>query len=92
MIEILNIELPQQRTRATGAGGTFPIYIIRIDEIEVLKGLNAFCEFKNISVSVPTASGTIPYAVLGRDSIFQKFDITFRERTEHILFTRPKRS
>jgi len=90
LIEMLGLETKlEQETKVVGAGGPFKARVVKIDSIEVLKGTTKFCEFKNIEVLVP-GLGTIPYSVLGRDSIFQRYDITYREQKEHIVFRRSK--
>ena len=91
LTEVLGIELPEETSEAIGANGSFPIYRVKIDLIEVLKSRQSFCRFKDICVSIPAKKDSIPYPVLGRDSIFRCYDITFRENREHIVFKRPKK-
>jgi len=44
-----------------------------------------------LEVSFPLSPNSIPYAILGRDSIFQMYDdVTFREHKKHIMFKHPK--
>jgi hypothetical protein len=81
----------QEKHQAVGAGGLFGTYKVSIELIEVLKGRHAFCSFPNWTVLVPDKEGAIPHAVLGRDSIFRKFDVTYREKKEEIVFRRPKK-
>ena len=75
---------------AVGAGGTFKTYKAKIDSLQVLKSSTVFCEFNDLNVLVPAKRGSIPHSVLGRDSIFQKYDVTYRERKEQIVFRPPK--
>ena len=75
-----------KKQAAVGAGGRFETYVKKIDSIEVLKGMMVFCDFSNVTVLVPTRRDAIPPAVLGRDTIFRKFDITYREDREQIVF------
>lgn len=90
LTEVLNIELPQETQDTFGAGGIFSTYPVEIELIEVLKAKRPFCEFRNITVLIPTRAGALPHAVLGRDNIFRKYDITFREHKQHVVFKRPK--
>lgn len=90
-IDALRVSLPEETTKALGAGGEFPTHNTKIDLIQILKGSTPFCEFENKTVSVPTKAGMIPHVVLGRDSIFQCYDITFRENLENMIFRRPKK-
>lgn len=41
---------------------------------------------------VPTEEKRIPYVILGRDSVFRTYDITFRENAQRTVFrmARPK--
>jgi len=81
----------EEKQQAVGAGGIFGTYKVKIDLIEVLKGRHNFCSLANWMVLVPDKEGAIPHAVLGRDSIFRKFDVTYRENKEEVVFRRPKR-
>lgn len=90
-INLLGISLPKETSSALGAGGMFSTYVAKIDMIQILKGTNSFCEFKNKPVSVPTGEGMIPHVVLGRDSIFRCYDITFRERQKRTIYRKPKK-
>ena len=90
LAEILEIEKPEKTEEALGAGGTFPTYVTKIGEIEVLKGLSVFCRMQNYVVSIPTNPDAIPHCILGRDSIFWHNDITFRERRKHTIFRTSK--
>ncbi len=75
---------------AVGASGTFKTYHVPLESIQVLKGTSPkpFCELNNSTVIVPTVVGALHYAVLGRDGIFRKHHITFKETHEHVVFRR----
>lgn len=90
--EILNITLTPNTVNAMGAGGLFPTHHVRIDSIEILKGRTCFCEFRNLMVRIPARRGAIPHVVLGRDSIFRRYDITYREDEENMIFRHPRQS
>ncbi|MCW3975628.1 MAG: hypothetical protein NWE86_05225 [Candidatus Bathyarchaeota archaeon] len=52
--------------------------------------MKKFCEFNNCNVRIPVKEGSIPYSVLGRDTIFKEFDISYRENAQQIVFRNPK--
>ncbi|MDI6884553.1 MAG: retropepsin-like aspartic protease [Hadesarchaea archaeon] len=88
LIEILGLRTQYEQAKeieVVGAGGVFKARKVKIDLIEVLKSTIVFCDFRNIEVLVLE----LPYTILGRNSIFQEFDITFREKHQHIIFRWP---
>ena len=90
--EILGMTIPKEVHDAVGAGGTFSTYHTKINLIEIFKGSQIFCELNDIIVAVPATQGAIPHTILGRDTIFQKNDITFRERRQHTIFRQPPKT
>ncbi len=86
---ILNMD-PKEIGRVTGAGGTFEAWKDRVDLIQICKGGHMHCEMKHVPVQFPRNGGAVPYAVLGRDSIFRKCDITFREDDHRVIFKHMK--
>ena len=42
-------------------------------------------------VHVPLEGGRVPFVILGRDTVFLQYDITFRERRKLMVFRKPKR-
>jgi hypothetical protein len=88
--EILGYKLDTEHMEpAVGAGGEFSTGIFQVT-IETLKGGNPIAEFKDWKTLVPSNPNAIPYVILGRDSIFMKFDITFRERMRRTILRPPK--
>lgn len=81
---------PEGEKTATGAGGKFQNWTTTID-YEVLKGGRIACELKGIESYVPKEVGRIPYCILGRDSIFERWDIQFRERQQRMVLRLPKK-
>ena len=74
---------------AVGAGGTFKCDIKVIPELTVMDNKERpFYTYRGIRVFVPKDSGRIPYPILGRDTIFRHFHITFREGQKDIVFRR----
>ena len=90
LTQVLNMTLPTNTNNAVGAGGVFHTYNMKIDCIEVIKGGETFCDLANFLVCIPTRPGVIPHMVLGRDNIFRKYDITFREKEENTVYRHPK--
>jgi len=89
LAEILSLPIEREDS-AVGAGGSFNNTIRKVDII-LLKGNTPFSKILNFPVYVPVEEGRIPYVVLGRDSIFGKFDITFRENKQRFILRGPKR-
>lgn len=86
-VEILGMPLGEAST-ASGAGGDFRTHLSKIT-IEVLKGVQVACRIDD-EVHVPLEAGRVPYVVLGRDTIFLQYDITFREHREVTILRKPK--
>lgn len=85
------LSLPVEKEEsAIGAGGKFQNTIRKVD-ITILKGSTPIIRFHNFPAYVPTEEDRIPYVVLGRDSIFRKFDVIFRENLQRLLLRMPKR-
>lgn len=83
--EILGLQInPADAHPSVGAGGGFQSVVFNTT-IEVLKGGHCFATFTDWPVHVPLNKDAIPYAILGRDSIFMKFDVTFRERIQRTI-------
>lgn len=80
----------KERTDAKGAGGTFKAYRIGIDSMEILKGMTKVCEFRNMKL-LTSEPDAIPYLILGRDYIFQEYDICFRETQQKLVLKPPRR-
>jgi len=84
------LELPDMGVSdATGAGGKFPTRVTEC-EIAVLKQKEIVSILNAKHIHIPKERGRIPFVVLGRDTIFQKYDIIFRENTMKVIFRRPK--
>jgi hypothetical protein len=84
------LSLPKvKEDSAVGAGGKFQAFITKVD-IYIMKGSAPIVGFKDFPAYVPYNPEAIPYVVLGRDSVFKFFDITFRENKQRIIFRRPR--
>ena len=88
LAEILSLPVEKQAS-AVGAGGSFNNTIRKVD-ITLLKGKTVCAKFRDFPTYVPLEEGRVPYVVLGRDSIFQKFDITFRENQQKFILSGSK--
>jgi len=91
LAEILGLQPdPASTHTAVGAGGEFRTVDFRVT-IELMKGGRAFADFKNWPVLVPINRLAIPYMILGRDSVFRRFDVTFRELAQRTILRPPKK-
>lgn len=75
-------------SEAVGAGGKIPCKIMVLPELTLRSKARPFCTFLGRQVWVPDNEGTIPLSILGRDTVFKRFDITFREGKQTIIFRR----
>ncbi len=76
------------KAETEGAGATFYCNFAILQRLVIKKHTTPFCTVMNAHVLVPEKKGVLPYAVLGRDYIFNRFDITFHERRQKMTFTR----
>jgi hypothetical protein len=88
LAEILSLPIEKEES-AVGAGGSFDNTIRKVN-IALLKGRTPFANFRNFPAYVPKEEGRVPYVVLGRDSVFRKFDITLRENQQKFVLRFPK--
>jgi len=87
-VDILGLEAVQDDVPVTGAGSTFPNMLMNIYGITIKKGVDAFCQLEDVLVHVPKPPAEIPYCILGRDTIFRLYEITFRENEGKFLLKR----
>jgi hypothetical protein len=88
LAEAVGLQLVEKNAEATGAGGDFANDLYEY-EMEILQGAQIIHPFRGRAF-VPQEEGRVPYVILGRDAIFQEYDITFRERLQRVVF-RPSR-
>ncbi len=74
------------KVKAHGAGAKFDCNFATVDKISIMKNDEPFCIFENVRIRVPMDKEAIPCAVLGRDYLFKKFDITFHEGLQRMTF------
>lgn len=89
MADILGFDLSGTPKDAVGAGGAFGNIPTELERLVLIKGRNSiYDEFQHIKVQIPVNPQAIPYVVLGRDSLFKRYDITFEERNEKVVLKR----
>ncbi len=86
--EALELEYEKESHETIGAGGKFNCKMVTLEKLVLLKNVTPFCTYNNVKVLIPEHEGILPYAVLGRDYVFHRFDITFHERRQKITFTK----
>ncbi len=74
---------------ALGAGARFTCDIMVVPELRLMKGNDSFHTFRSVQVWVPDDVDKIPISILGRDTVFRHFDITFQEGRKQISFRHP---
>ena len=89
--ELLEIELKEQNNDVSSAGGRFSSYITKINRMFIINGSTKLAKFKNPVIRVPIKDEGIPFVILGRDSIFQKFDIKFQESKQQLQLRKRKK-
>jgi hypothetical protein len=73
------------------AGGNAPFFPTVLKKLTVLVGGKTLSEFSNIRVLVPAQRDKdLPYVILGRDSIFKRFHITFKENIRKFVLEHHK--
>ncbi len=70
------------------AGAIIDAVTIKINTLKVIKNVTSFYTFRNISVLLIPQPKSLPYSILGRDTIFKHFEITFCEKRGKIVFVR----
>jgi hypothetical protein len=91
LAEILGLQIdPATSKPAVGAGGEFRTVDFHVT-IELMKGGRPYTDFRDWKVLVPVDPRAIPYMILGRDSVFRRFDITFRELVQRTILRPPKK-
>ena len=78
--EILNIN--HRNEVAIGvetAGGTCDFHPLILKKLRLMSGSKSFSEFRNMRMLTPSPERDLPYVILGRDYVFKRFHIIFRE-------------
>lgn len=73
------------------AGGTSRFFPVRLERLSLLVGGKIFSDFSDVSVLVPTRpEHDLPYVILGRDTIFTRFHVTFKEKVKKFVLVHHK--
>ena len=87
--EFLGLDLGREPAYATGVGGDFPQITTRIDRCRLVNRRDVvFEEFADLQVHVPLERNALNFMILGRDSIFRKFNTTFMEVSKKTVLKR----
>ena len=82
-------EKPQSQPVET-AGGHANFFLARLKKLSLLAGGNIFSEFPNFKVLIPSPEKDLPYTILGRDTVFKRFHITFKENIKKFVIEHHK--
>jgi len=87
LADILEVIPEKRRTISVGtAAGAADFFGAKLKRISLLTGGKTFYDFPNIRVLVPPdASRDLPYVILGRNTIFKTFYITFKEKARKFV-------
>ena len=55
-----------------------------------MSGGKIFSDFRNLMVLVPSRERDLPYVILGRDTVFKRFHITFKENIKKFVIKHHK--
>lgn len=61
------------------AGGSCEFSIVTLKKLTLLSGGKGYSDFINKRVLIPKRERDLPYVILGRDYVFKRFHITFKE-------------
>lgn len=78
----------KKRLKLWGQEALSHVLFQRLKKITLIKGVTEIAELINCHVHIPKPPIDLPYAIFGRDTIFQEFQITFREYEQRFLLRR----
>lgn len=91
--EILGV-LPQKTKKKIGvetAGGKAEFILSKLKRLSLMGGGKIFSDFRNLSVLVPPdVKRDLPYVILGRNPIFDRFYVTFKEKIKKFVIEHHK--
>jgi hypothetical protein len=68
------------------AGGGADFFPVKLKRLSLLLSGKIFSDFPNIVMLVPSQKDRdLPYVILGRDSVFRRFYITFKENIKKFI-------
>jgi hypothetical protein len=82
-------ENPQSQAVET-AGGRANFVPATLKKLSLLAGGNIFSEFPNFRVLISSPERDLPYTILGRDTVFKRFHITFKENIRKFVIEHHK--
>ncbi len=75
----LEIELTEQDDSVMGVGGSLNMHLAKVDGFTIIEEKMTLAEFDDQVVRVSTSENRSDFIILGRNSIFRRFDIKFQE-------------
>jgi predicted aspartyl protease len=78
MLDLVSTQNPEIPVNT--AGGVSQFRAARLKKLSIIAGGKIFCDFANYVVLVPSPTNDLPYVILGRDSLFKRFHVTFKEK------------
>ncbi len=77
--QLLDIELKDQDDSVMGVGGSVTMHLAKVDGFTIIEEKMTLAEFDDQVVRVSATKNTADFIILGRNSIFRRFDIKFQE-------------
>ena len=73
------------------AGGTANFFPVELKRLSLLSGEKIFSDFPNLVMLVPSErERDLPYVILGRNSVFKRFYITFKDNIRKFVIVHHK--
>ncbi len=79
LARLLEIELKEQDDSVMGVGGNVNMHLAKVDSFTIIEEKMTLAKFDDQVVRVSTSKNTSRFIILGRNSIFRRFDIKFQE-------------
>lgn len=90
MLDLLSTISPSPIDVVT-AGGISQFRCLRLRKLSLIAGGKIFSDFANFPTLIPSQTATdLPYAILGRDSVFKRFHVTFKEKAKKFTLVHHK--
>ncbi len=78
-------------TKSRSISGKFGVYYTTIPSLKVLHKQTLFDEFRNPTIRILCQNQGIDFIILGRDLIFNRYDITFSDKRKKLILTKHKK-
>ncbi len=79
LARLLKIELKEQDDSVMGVGGSVNMHLAKVDGFTIIEEKMTLAKFDDQVIRVSTSENTARFIILGRNSIFRRFDIKFQE-------------